>query len=200
MKFPIDRNKFLRQISVFKNNPLAIIAAAAVIFILDAGFLLRWQFESVCRFSAQVKQLSTEIADLKSDTKFFATYKNKLTDLRNEVADLNKAVITEENLPAVIESISKFANMSGVRILEIKPITENAAEQKTVKMGTDVFFRKKISISVKTGFHQLGRFMALLENHTVFLNIKNIEIRADGQEFLRQTVTMTVEVVVVRKV
>ena len=198
MKLPANKNELLEQIAVLKNNPQAVIAVACVIFILDIGFLLRGQFASVRRLSTEVSQLNTEIRNSKIDTKFSQTYKNQLSDLKNEIANLNKTVIAEENLPTVMESISKFADMCGVRILEIRPVVETAVPEKGAGgvVGKDVFSRRKIFISAKSGFHQLGRFMALLESNTVFLSVKNIEIHTDQQETLRQMVTMTLEVVV----
>ena len=201
MKLPANKNELWEQLAVLKNNPQALMVLACVIFILDMGFLLRWQFVSIHRLSTEMSQLNTEIRNSGIDTKFSGTYKNQLSDLKNEIADLNKMVIAEENLPAVMESISKFADMCGVRIQEIRPVVESGAVDKATAAAAakDVFSRKKIFISVKSGFHQLGRFMALLESNSVFLNIKNIEIHTDQQETLRQMVTMTVEVVL-RKV
>ena len=97
-----------------------------------------------------------------------------------------------------MESISKFADMCGVRILEIRPVVETAVPEKGAGgvVGKDVFSRRKIFVSAKSGFHQLGRFMALLESNSVFLNVKNVEIHTDQQETLRQMVTMTLEVVI----
>ena len=198
MKLPANKNELLEQVAILKNNPQVVMVVACVFFILDMGFLLPWQFTSVRRLSTEVSQLNTEIRNTKIDTKFSQTYKNQLSDLKNEIANLNKMVIAEENLPTVMESISKFADMCGVRIQEIRPVVESAVPEKGAGgvVGKDVFSRRKIFVSAKSGFHQLGRFMALLESNSVFLNVKNVEIHTDQQETLRQMVTMTLEVVI----
>ena len=186
-----------------KDNVKAILAIVVFLFLLDAAVLLRAQFVSVGRLFAQASQLKTTIRTAKDDAKFLSTYQNRLKDLKAELSNLSKMTVTEENLPTVLETISKFADISVVRILKIKPLMEPKTDQKSTAKGApktqESFVRQKIAITAKCGFHQLGRFIALVESSPVFLEVKSIEIQTDPQEFLRQQVTIVLEVVV-RKV
>jgi Tfp pilus assembly protein PilO len=193
MKSP-DIKEYLRQLSSLKDNPKAVIAIAAVVILLDLSLVLRGQWVSVGSMFKQARQLKSDIRNANDDARFFATYKTKVADLKKDLEGLNKMVVAEEDLPNAMESISKFADISVVRILKIRPIADMAAMKNSVK-GAENFFRQKVTISAKCGFHQLGRFMALLEDAPVFFDIKSIEIQIDQQEYMKHLVTIVLEVV-----
>lgn len=180
-----------------KDNPKAVMAIAGVILFLDATILLRGQFLSVIGMFARANRLKQSIVTTREDTKLVETYKNKVGDEKTRLAVLNKMAVAEEDLPNVMETISKFADLSSVRILKIRPIFEVKAAQGSAKAPAKIegFARQKISISAVSGFHQMGRFIALLENSGIFFDIKSVEIRTDEQEYMKQAVTIVLEAV-----
>ncbi|OIO35723.1 MAG: hypothetical protein AUJ74_05045 [Candidatus Omnitrophica bacterium CG1_02_44_16] len=191
----------LGRLRSFKDDAKVIIAIAAVLFLLDAVFILRFQFVSVGRMFKEVSQLKAGISSTRDDAKFISTFKNRSSDLKKEIDELNKMVLTESDMPKALENISQFADISAVRILKIRPISEpGTAEPKVSNKGSlkgqDVFSSKKISIFAKCGFNQLGRFIALIESSPIFFDIKNIEIQTDQQDYTKHTVTIILEVVV----
>lgn len=200
MKTSASWEKLKTQLLVLKDNPKALMTMAVMMLLLDGAVLLRGQFYGVTRMFVKADQLKTDIQNARTESHFIATYKNRQNDLKNEIARLNKMMILEGELPAVMESISKYAELSVVRILKIKPLLGIEQEQKALTkaaaLPVENFRRQKISITAKSGFHQLGRFVALLENSGVFLDIKTIEIRSDEQEYMRQIVTILLEVLV----
>jgi len=116
--------------------------------------------------------------------------------VEKELDDLNKRIVAEEELPRVLESISKFADTSSVRVLKMKPVVaapQKGAKKPEAKQGA--YARQKISLSVISSFHELGRFVALLENSPVFLDIQQLEIQADQMRYGKQMVTIVLEVV-----
>ena len=194
-------NDVVGRLKTYKDDARVIIAIAAALFILDAVFVMRFQFVSVGRMFKEASQLKVGIKTTRDDAKFLSTFKNRSSDLKKEIDELDKMVITEGDIPKALESISQFADISSVRILKIRPILESGAAD--IKMankgflkGQDVFSRRKISISVKCGFNQLGRFMALLESAPIFFDIKTIEIQTDQQDYMKHTVTIILEVAV----
>ncbi len=188
------------HLSSLKENSKAVITIAVILFALDAAVFLRLQFISVGRLFSQARQLKTTITTARDDTRFISTYQKRLVDLKAELSGLSKMAVTEEDLPVVLESISKFADLSMVRILKIRPVMESRGDQKTAAKGEvnakESFVRQKIAITAKCGFHQLGRFIALTESPPVFLEVRSIEIQTDPQEFLKQQVTIILEAVV----
>ncbi|HQP91785.1 MAG TPA: type 4a pilus biogenesis protein PilO, partial [Candidatus Omnitrophota bacterium] len=139
----------------------------------------------------------TDIRVAKEDFKSENTYKEKRDVLKKEMADLDKKTIIQEEMPRALETISKAADMSAVKILKIRPMAEIKSSQKPIKISaTKEFYREKISISAIAGFHQLGRFMALLENSSIFYDIKKLEIRSDTQGYMKHSITIILDVMV----
>lgn len=195
MKTPAALEQYKNQLSVLKENPKVIMAVAVLFLLLDVAVVLRGQFQTVGRMFVKAGNLKTEIQSAQTDANFFSTYKNRQADLKKEIEGLNKKIIAEEELPRAIESISKFAELSGVRILKIKPIADIAAVPKgATETASPSAQRQKISIIAKCGFHQTGRFMGLLESAPIFFDVRSIEIRSDEAEYAKQMVTLMLEV------
>lgn len=192
MKWQLDK-KALARLSALKENAKAMMIIIVIVLLLDGVVFLRGQFISVVRMFTGANQSKTDIQTAKRDIQSFSSYKTRLVDLKTELAKLNKKTIKEEEMPVVIEAISKFADNSVVRILKIKPMIEEGQKSATAEQGG--FKRIKIVITAKSGFHQLGRFIALLESATNFLDIKSIDIRSDEQEYMKQLVIIVLEVV-----
>lgn len=194
-------NDMFDRLRSFKDDAKVIIAIAAAVFLLDAVFVLRFQFISVGRMFKEAGQLKVGIKSTRDDAKFISMFKNKSSDLKKEIDELGKMVITEGDMPKALENISKFADISAVRILKIRPILESGTAElklsnKGPLKGRDVFSRKKISIFAKCGFNQLGRFIVLLESSPIFFDINSIEIQTDQQDYMKHTVTIILEVAV----
>jgi Tfp pilus assembly protein PilO len=200
MKTPSNEElfEFLRNL---KHNSKAIMVMAACVFLLDAAFLLRGQFSQVIRLFSEARTLRNEYKNDMLDVKFAATYKTRLETLKTEEALFEKQIPAEESVSGLLEMVSKFADVSSVKLTRIKPIPEvqNLANAVTVSIagkGETKIFREKIALSARGGFHQLGRFMAFLENAPNFFDISSIEIRTDDQDYMHHVITMVIEVAV----
>jgi Tfp pilus assembly protein PilO len=189
----IDTKKIIASLIALKDNPKAIIAIAIVAIVLDFGLILRWQIVSLGRAFSEGKKLRTDIVSTRDASKMSGTNKARLEELRHQEDNLRKMIVGVQDLPSVLESVSKSAEISGVRILRIQPVGDSKASSEAIPIPGDLK-RQRITISARSGFHQLGRFVALLEGASVFMDIKNVEIQGDDQEFNKQVVTIVLEV------
>lgn len=185
----------------FKGNPKSVASAVGIIFIIDIFILVRLQFIPLVNAFSTARRLKKNIRQAQDDATFASAYKQNAKRLQDELATAEKQIAMEDGLPLVLESISKFADMSAVRILKIKPsggmetaLTPSAAP------GTfqpeQALSRRQITATLKGGFHQIGRFVALLESSPVFLDVRKLEIQADESEYAKQSATIVLEVVV----
>ncbi|HAJ57811.1 MAG TPA: hypothetical protein DCL35_08660 [Candidatus Omnitrophica bacterium] len=192
----IDAGQIIAKIKSLRDNPKALMAALAFVFLLDGFILVRVQFIPLVHMWSKANKIKADIRQASVDSKSAATFKNSLNNLRAEIADLNKKAITEGDLPQALETISKFAAISTVKILRIRPMTEVRRLQKPVKVSNDEeFIREKISITAMAGFHQLGRFLALIENSPIFFDVRKLEIRTDSKEYTKHSITIFLDVV-----
>lgn len=186
----------------FRENTKVVMSVLAVLFVIDIFILVGGQFFPLTRLFAKARQLSANIKQAREDIAFSSTYKNKLTDYNTELLELEKKIILEEGLPVVLEQISKYADNSGVKILRMKPVSGGKSITKLTSQPSGSgelnreFYKQAVSLSLRAGFHQLGRFLALLESSKVFFGVQKLEIQANEQEPSRQIVTLVLELVV----
>jgi|GEM_PF-766435 Tfp pilus assembly protein PilO len=200
MKTPSNEELFA-FLKNLKHNPKAIMVLAASVFLLDAAFLLRGQLSQVIRLFSEARTLRNEYKNETLDVKFASTYKTRLETLKTEEAALEKQIPREEDVSGLLEMVSKFADVSSVKLIRIKPIPEvqslaNAVTVSIAGKGEMKIFREKIALSARGGFHQLGRFIAFLENAPNFFDISSLEIRTDDQDYMHHVITMVIEVAV----
>ncbi len=174
-------------------NPKAMAAIIAVIVLLDVGVILRWQTVSVGRLFKEGWKLKSDIAATRDASKSSSARKARLEELRLQSDQVNKMIVGEGALPVALETISKYAEISSVRILRIQPIEIVKTDAKAPALPANLK-RQRISIAARSGFHQLGRFIALLESAPIFFDITNLEIQGDDQEYGKQAVTIVLEV------
>lgn len=192
----IDTGELLGKISAFKDNVKVLASAAGVIVLLDLFILVRVQFVPLARSWSKANQIKMDIRQGRQDSNSMDAFKTRLKDLKTEFSDLNKKTLTQEEIPQVLETVSKFADISSVRILKIRPMSEVRSVQKSTQVSKEeLLVREKISITAIAGFHQLGRFIALLENAPIFFDIRNLEIRSANQEHMKHSVTIFLDVV-----
>jgi len=185
------------RLNSLKDNAKAIMAAALFIFLLDGIAIIKFQVLPLAHLWKKTNLVKSDIRVAKEDSKSANIFKNKLTVLKTEMAGLDKKTILQEEVPRALEAISKAADVSAVKILKIRPMTEIKGAQKIIKISaTKEFSREKISISAIGGFHQLGRFIALLENSPAFYDIKKLEIRSDTQGHMQHSLTIILDVII----
>ncbi|MFH1691626.1 MAG: hypothetical protein ABIC68_03510 [Candidatus Omnitrophota bacterium] len=186
----------------FKDNIKVIIGVLVVLLLLDATILLQGQLFPLMRLFSKARQLKADVIQAKDDINFASSYKSKLAEYSTELLELEKKVILEEGLPNALEQISKYADSSNVKILKMMPVNVTKDVMKLSKQASDSaetsqeFFKQGVSLTVKAGFHQLGRFLALLESSKVFFRVQKLEIQTTEQEPSKQLVTLVLELVV----
>lgn len=186
----MDTKALKMQALALLEKPQAFLAIVGVVLLLDAAFIVRWQVVSLGEMFKEARKLKSDIVATYGESRETESQKKQLTDYLARQEQMNNMIIGPQDLPKVLESISKFADIASVRILRIQPVDVGRPSGP----GTDKFARQKISITAKGGYHQLGRFAGLLESAAVFVEFKNLEVKGDQAEPGRQHVTILLEV------
>ena len=102
----------------------------------------------------------------------------KLKELRAEYEEYSKRLPGEKEIPEFLEGLASIAKTSKVKILSITPSELVPVEVEGKKEG--YYKEMPISITAKSGYHQLGRFVADIETGKRFITISDINIRYDS--------------------
>lgn len=135
-----------------------------------------------------------KLAALESKAQQFRTDKNNAPliekewlGVKSQLDTREAAFISPNQLPALLENLSKLAQDSGVKILSLKPIEifEKSASKR--------YGRVPIKISAIAGSYELGAFLARLESGPTFFRVTDIRVTEHQFETKRHNIDLSLE-------
>jgi Tfp pilus assembly protein PilO len=167
---------------------LTFVAFGAVFLLfLDFFFWLSPVVKTLTRTVPMLSSLSTELAELKDDKKNENAIRQKWESVHQELTEKEKGFEVSNQLPALLESLSKLAGESGVRITSLKPV------EASPPMSQKLYFSVPVEIHATAGAHELGNFLSRLESEPSFFKVTNLKIMSTTTDFRRHSVEMMVE-------
>lgn len=170
------RLDFLKKIT--KNEIVAFsIIGCFIVFILYYFLFLSpviSKFLSVFHdvSKAQSKLYSTEVS-----IDGVPKVRKEIEELKSKASFYSSKLPREEEFPEILESLSNMAQNAGVKITKILPIKGfSTSAEENVHAG--IYEQKEISINAQCGYHELGAFIAELENAARFMEVSDIRIEA----------------------
>lgn len=163
---------------------LIVLIAVSILYI-DYSFIIRMQLNNI-------KSLKSRIIKLKQDIN---TLNKQLADIDNLKIKLGqskaakKQIISEGELPTLLEDIANIANKNNIRITQIKPSKEIKAKGEKVLPSTELTVIY-IILDLSGSYHNFGNFINELENADKFIAVENIKIARDTKDYLRQNVNL----------
>jgi len=144
-------------------------------------------------FFARIKEsqnMATDIAQVSDSLKRQDLLKSRLGDMNKKVAFYEKQLPQENEVPALLEELSRMAKDSNVKILAINPNEKGApaSGDKTKKP----YKALPIGITALCGYHELGAFINKLENADRFMSIKDLDIKTNPGNKKLHTVNIVV--------
>jgi len=144
------------------------------IFLLDYLILMRPQLNKLWKINSDIKVIEQELSTAKNDIQKEAQYYQQVKQLKEQVKQSNLKVKSKEEVPLILEKISRLANNNGIKIDQIMPVTEEQ-ESLLEDKGTK-YYSLPINVEARGGYHDFGRFMNELERGDIFLGIKKFLI------------------------
>lgn len=168
-KFSFDFQKNKKQ--------TAILVTLAAVFALLAylNFVLIPQAASVFSAFGKISKLKAEIRGMKADISTIDKLKSDLAGYDSRIERYIKMLPAEREIPALLESLAVMARDANVRIVAITPVAGKETEGEKGR----VYQEMPIQISAKSGYHELGRFLASLESSPRFMKVVDMEIRGN---------------------
>lgn len=154
------------------NKKVTIISVSALAFICLAYilFLLKPTLASLINYALEIRKHKVEIKSLRDDLPFKDRFLKKRHSQEKELAKYEKKLSREKELPLLLESLSKMARNSRVKILGIKPSPG--------KEGA-IYHEVPIRVSAQSGYHEFGAFLSKLENDERYMQVSDLKICAN---------------------
>jgi len=96
----------------------------------------------------------------------------RLASLQNELLRYKVYFSKERDIPWLVDRVSKAANESGLRVVSLnsKPL-----------VSSNMFLYSSLNIAVAGTFHQLGDFIARIENSKELIRIERLSFKKEGE-------------------
>lgn len=162
-----------------------------VVFLADYFLLLRPLLGSVNKMSSQTSELKHNIEDAKTDIARIGQNRDQLEKIRNQVNEVKVKIRSAQEVPLILEDISRIASENGVKIDQLMPLKDQKvllAKQKDVE-----YYALPIMVQARSPYHELGRWLAQLESEKVFYGIGNLSIMTNPKDTMRHQVQITLK-------
>lgn len=172
-----------------KQTVLLITFLFAIAAILYFYFMLLPQLGRVSAAFMRTAKARVDLASAKGGIARIGSLKNELMELRDKMGRYDKMLPSEQPISSLLESLSAMARESNVKIAAITPL---AVKEDKARESHRVYEEVPILISAKSGYHELGNFLARLEGADRFMKIADIEIKSNSATPKRHDVDLLV--------
>lgn len=162
-----------------------------LVFLADYFLLLRPLLGSLNKLSSQTAELRHNIEDAKTDIARIGQNRDQLEKIRNQVNEVKVKIRSAQEVPLILEDISRIASENGVKIDQLMPLKDQKvllAKQKDVE-----YYALPIMVQARSPYHELGRWLAQLESEKVFYGIGNLSIMTNPKDTMRHQVQITLK-------
>lgn len=173
-----------------KEVQMIILAAllAVIALVLYFIFLLKPQVVRVADLVTKERKAKAELTSAEAAIANIARFRKEIESSRETVERYENILPVEQEIPKLLEELSTTARDSKVKIEGITPVV---AVQDAGR-GDRIFQEIPILISARSGYHELGRFLANLETAKRFMKVVDIEIRSNKSSPTKHSVELVV--------
>lgn len=168
-RFTLDLQKNKKQAAIF------VTLLAVVLLVGYLNFFLIPQTASAVAALKGAAKLGREVAVARADIARTPALRKDLDAYSAKIERYVKMLPVEAEVPAFLESLSAMARDANVKIVAIAPVPGKETESPRGR----IYQEMPIQINARSGYHELGRFLANLENSDRFMKVVDIEIRSD---------------------
>jgi Tfp pilus assembly protein PilO len=173
------------------DNKKILLITLAVLFIIyaDYAFVVKMQM-------GNLRILNPKVAKLKKDINSFNKDSSEISRLKNQPqqpASVGKRLISENELPGLLEYISDAGNKNSIRIMQTKPSWEAKAKDAKPLISAAKFSTLYISLDIFATYHNIGAFINALESADRFISVQDLKIFRDKNDYMRQEANLTLK-------
>jgi len=169
-------------VKIPKGKRELIILSILIGAIILAGYFylyLRPRIRALGQLLPQVARLKQDVELARSDIANIDNFKVEIASLRNELGRYEASLPGKKEIAPILDHLSKIASQAGVKIVGIKELKEARGKVPELNGARQLYSEVSIGIDLKSGYHQLGRFMNKVESSARLMKPRDIEIKAD---------------------
>jgi len=157
-----------------KQRYYVFAGALLLVFLLFYFVLMKPQLDSLSEISPKIKILEDDIVRTENNILRVPQFKEEVEKLKKDINLISYEIRSKEEVPLILENISKIANRNGVKIDQIMPITQD--QEMLLEESDRRYFSLPILIEASAGYHDFGRFLNQIEAESNFLKVYSFAI------------------------
>jgi Tfp pilus assembly protein PilO len=168
-----------------------------LIGVADYFALMQFQVAKLAAINPEIAELSGKLSTAKTEIARMGQYRQNSQNLQKDIVQLNLLIKTKEEVPLILENISRMANENDVKIDQIMPMTTTS---EPIMVNSDgKYYSIPISIEARSGYHEFGKFMNQMETEGVFFKMYEFKMASRGESLKQHFVHMIMDTIIVEK-
>ncbi|MDP2653800.1 MAG: type 4a pilus biogenesis protein PilO [Candidatus Omnitrophota bacterium] len=194
--YPEEITKIIAKLN--EKNPYYVpIGGLLLILVLDYFLIMQFQLANIRTLNPKVATLSQDLKTARTNITQTDRYKSELKKLSEERQQLNFKIKTKEEVPLIMESLSRIAQKSGVLLDQITP--EQASQDVVLKNNDGQYLAIPIRIDARSSYHSLGRFINQLEREEEFFRVASLSIVGNSQDVIQHSINLVISAIIFEK-
>ncbi len=180
----------VREVTIRQELDKKKLALFIVLFALfvyaDLSFVMRAQVNFLHNAGPRISKIKKDLTGLQKDIarlKDFETKQGGSGSPAAVTAGTSKRVITEGEVPAFLQFISRAAQASGIKITQIKPFRDPKAKDETFS-GMKVS-PLMVTVDARVTYHALGKFIQSLESSDFVIAVRELRMFRSEYDYLQ---------------
>ncbi len=173
-----------------KNQVLVLfILVIAIILAAYFYFFLKPEIGALQKVLPEVAGLNKNIKEVDKLIDNIDSFKIKIADLKEKVGQYETRLPTKKEISSILNHLSALASEEDIQITGIKELETIKGE---IQEGEQAYSGVPIEIDMKSGYHQLGRFISEIENSDRLMKIDDLEIKSTSENLTEHNVKLII--------
>jgi len=185
-------NQFIAQLKSDKQKSGVVLGGIALLIALDFLLVMQLQIRGLKVLDPKVMKVKNDIMRLTADMTRFQAEKTQKATQRTELRSQTKEVVPEEQIVGLLQLISGLAKENSIQILQVDPRADTLMKGKA-NQGMQRYGSFLIGLEMIGDYHRFGKFLSSIEQLPVFLSVNSLTISAQGQDVVRQKISLVLK-------
>ncbi len=173
-----------------KNRVLGLfILVITIILAAYFYFFLKPEIGSLWKVLPKVGALNKNIKEVNKQINSIDELKARIIALKEKVGQYETRLPIKKEISSILNHLSTLASEEDIKITAIKELETIKGE---MQEGEQAYSGVPIEIDMKSGYHQLGKFISEIENSDRLMRIDDLEIKSTSENLTEHDVKLIV--------
>ncbi len=192
-KIKSEAQKFVSKINE-KNPYYLIIGILVLVLLFDYLLIMQFQLGALRTLGPKISGIKDNFEQFDVNKGRVEKYKNDVKELDVRLIELDKRLHTTEEIPVVLEELSRIANRNKILVEQVLP--ETNLGDPVLKDVQGKYYLLPVVVDAKSSYHNFGRFLNELETEGPLMKIDQIMVASSKENPRQHIVKLKIQAVI----